>query len=499
MERHLKAWVEYDKRVEQYMQNRMRLYGVLWGQCTTAMRHKLMEDEEYNVWSRSKNTLKLWVTIKTLSLEDRGPSNQNAFKRADDAMVAFQKIRQYASEKIGDFYDRFLTEVDAAELCGVDFRNPAQAEQICEKLRKLLLVRKKKEQQHRMQAHAQVLQQQAAAAAAARRAQEEAREQESEEAQAKPLGRHRAKMTMPVRDAGEMEETSYSSRSEPARASVHQVPPSVQQVPLNLPDPVITTDEESEIKEEALLKSRDQQLAMIFLNKLDTKRYGSMLAEWENRLNDGDDVCPQTLIEAFRRVSNRKVDTRSGVVGTQGVAFVAHGKPDKKKSESKEGPAGVNQVRKLDSKSEKTSEDKCWFCEKPGHRRYECEELKKAYKALDKKGNKETVILTMGSTEEDEDDFEFGFVINDEPNMPTVYYSKEVQRHANSLDPFDILCDNQATVSVFHQTSYLKNIRQADRPIRLSGIGGSIRVEQVGDFGNFGVVYFHPQASDLGL
>ena len=292
MERHLKAWVEYDKRVEQYMQNRMRLYGVLWGQCTTAMRHKLMEDEEYNVWSRSKNTLKLWVTIKTLSLEDRGPSNQNAFKRADDAMVAFQKIRQYASEKIGDFYDRFLTEVDAAELCGVDFRNPAQAEQICEKLRKLLLVRKKKEQQHRMQAHAQVLQQQAAAAAAARRAQEEAREQESEEAQAKPLGRHRAKMTMPVRDAGEMEETSYSSRSEPARASVHQVPPSVQQVPLNLPDPVITTDEESEIKEEALLKSRDQQLAMIFLNKLDTKRYGSMLAEWENRLNDGDDVYP---------------------------------------------------------------------------------------------------------------------------------------------------------------------------------------------------------------
>ena len=51
---------------------------------------------------------------------------------------------------------------------------------------------------------------------------------------------------------------------------------------------------------------RDQQLAIIFLNKLDKKKYGAMLEDWDNRLNDGEDVYPKTLNEAFRRVSNRK-------------------------------------------------------------------------------------------------------------------------------------------------------------------------------------------------
>ncbi len=68
---------------------------------------------------------------------------------------------------------------------------------------------------------------------------------------------------------------------------------------------------------------RDQQLAIIFLNKLDKKKYGAMLEDWDNRLNDGEDVYPKTLNEAFRRVSNRKMDPRNMHVAGQGVAFVA--------------------------------------------------------------------------------------------------------------------------------------------------------------------------------
>ena len=133
-ERHMKAWVEYDKKIESYNQNKSRLYGVLWGQSTTTMRHKLMEDPDFNAWARDRNALELWKAIKTLSLEDRGPSNRNPFKRIDDAQFAFGRIKQYQGEKIGDFYDRFLTEVEAAEACGVSFENPARVEAVMQDL-----------------------------------------------------------------------------------------------------------------------------------------------------------------------------------------------------------------------------------------------------------------------------------------------------------------------------------------------------------------------------
>ena len=40
-ERYTKAWVEHDRRVQHYNDNKVKLYGVIWGQCSTAMRHKM--------------------------------------------------------------------------------------------------------------------------------------------------------------------------------------------------------------------------------------------------------------------------------------------------------------------------------------------------------------------------------------------------------------------------------------------------------------------------
>ena len=73
----------------------------------------------------------------------------------------------------------------------------------------------------------------------------------------------------------------------------------------------LTRDEQLELSDRAKQTVRDQQLAIIFLNKLDKKKYGAMLEDWDNRLNDGEDVYPKTLNEAFRRVSNRKMDPRN--------------------------------------------------------------------------------------------------------------------------------------------------------------------------------------------
>jgi hypothetical protein len=62
------------------------------------------------------------------------------------------------------------------------------------------------------------------------------------------------------------------------------------------------------------------------------------------------------------------------------------------------------------------------------------------------------------------------------------------------LNEWDILCDNQASVSIFHNAHLLSNGRKSKKSIRVSGIGGQIVVDKVGDMPGFGEVYFHPES-----
>jgi hypothetical protein len=59
---------------------------------------------------------------------------------------------------------------------------------------------------------------------------------------------------------------------------------------------------------------------------------------------------------------------------------------------------------------------------------------------------------------------------------------------AKILGPDDVLCDNEASVSIFYNKSLLTNIRAAAHTVKVTGIGGSITATQVGDFLDFGPV-----------
>jgi hypothetical protein len=64
----------------------------------------------------------------------------------------------------------------------------------------------------------------------------------------------------------------------------------------------------------------------------------------------------------------------------------------------------------------------------------------------------------------------------------------------NSFGQYDILCDSQSDVHIFKEASLLSNIRAADRPLRVAGMGGSIIANQVGDLQEIGPIYFHPNS-----
>ncbi len=82
-----------------------KIYNVIWGQCTVAMKHKIRDDPEFYAMEAEKNPLTLWIKIKAATLH--GAMSGNKVKIRKDASKRFNSFTQYGSKNTGDFYERF--------------------------------------------------------------------------------------------------------------------------------------------------------------------------------------------------------------------------------------------------------------------------------------------------------------------------------------------------------------------------------------------------------
>jgi hypothetical protein len=81
--------------------------------------------------------------------------------------------------------------------------------------------------------------------------------------------------------------------------------------------------------------------------------------------------------------------------------------------------------------------------------------------------------------------------------VSTVETSICLHAGTSGLSAGDVLLDNQATESIFHNSGLLVNVRRADVVRTFSGIvrgATALRAEKVGDFRDIGTVYYHPDA-----
>jgi hypothetical protein len=62
------------------------------------------------------------------------------------------------------------------------------------------------------------------------------------------------------------------------------------------------------------------------------------------------------------------------------------------------------------------------------------------------------------------------------------------------LEKYDLLLDNQSAISIFGDSDMIYNIRTAEEPIIVNGIGGGLTVDKIANAGSFGTVYYHPNA-----
>lgn len=242
------------------------------------------------------------------------------------------------------------------------------------------------------------------------------------------------------------------------------IPANIAAVPANVADAVRDAlTQESEEREE-------RAKAMAFINKLDRSRFGGMLDELDNALQNNRDEYPQTLVEAYTKASRYK---KNGVY-VDGMISAR---------QENNYPAVYATMKDEKGKGRDGKELKCWICDQHGHKRGDCKALLNSLTYLAKKGK------TFEQLQKE---------VKDGVALVTIKGFEEyimAEKNKRPFNDYDVLLDNQATVSIFNNRTLLTNIRKAPTPITIGGIGkGKLKATMVGEFLWLGTVYFNPES-----
>ena len=248
------------------------------------------------------------------------------------------------------------------------------------------------------------------------------------------------------------------------------------------------TDFESaslDIKEAAQAICQTKYLAIALLVAADRGRYASLLEELENDNTKGKDNYPTTMAGTLNLLMNYKGSSKQNqpVPGTGGLTFY----------QAMDEDDGIAQANISDGGRRDFSKRRCYECGKIGHIGADCQ-VRKAREAAEKasdsggdtqeEGDNHAIVTSSGSSTKNgfwEDYTEtdgFGFYQAHE-RVPKTW----------------LLLDSQSTCDIFGNPELLTNIRSANgRSIKIHSNGGTMVVDQVGDFKNYGTVWYSNKA-----
>ena len=230
----------------------------------------------------------------------------------------------------------------------------------------------------------------------------------------------------------------------------------------------------------------EEELAMMFLLRLDMTRYGAMYTEMQNDADKGLPF-PTTVHQAYTIAANRKeYKLHTGVANNMNAVFAFADTAGGRGSRGR-GRGGRNQPGRGRGPTKGAAGDPvvetpiaeyrtCAICLKKGHMKINCP---------DNPSNRSqpAVHVVVGNLDsygsEDEDDF----------NQKVMVVSDIISAKVFMFGRTQVLLDNQAGLSIMHAEELLHDITPLRRPYNLSGIDGSsaegLRVDRGGMFRDF--------------
>ena len=219
----------------------------------------------------------------------------------------------------------------------------------------------------------------------------------------------------------------------------------------------------------------ESRRALDFIMKLDPKRYKKMHDEMkDDALRCVADAYPKTLPAAYRIASQwtgSDHNPHSGAAAKP-VAFVTDSAlvATKNPKDSEKAPGKTGGVRKKTP----ITEIMCHVCGHTGHY---------ARNYSERKSTSDKVHLTTTDGDEsDSDDYDVALITTAQICLFTRY---------------DVLLDNEASLNIFSNSELLTGLRKTEKTINVGGIqlGEGVEVNEEGDFGELGRVFFSEAAS----
>ena len=130
----------------------------------------------------------------------------------------------------------------------------------------------------------------------------------------------------------------------------------------------------------------------------------------------------------------------------------------------------------------------CYICGSPSHIAGKCEHRK-----FGPSIGTGAALVTSGEydlSDSDVTEWNSAMVVEGREHLGCVM--GEVQCHMAMFTKYEVLLDNEASLSVFSNTDLLTNIRASRRSITMKGVqsdAAGVKIRQEGDFGDVGVVY----------